>query len=262
MTTRRSGSCSEPHRFRYAGRTNPELRESDRIYVYYVPQYHVQQEAYVYGEVNRPGSFPIVEGRDRLTDLIEAAGGFQATADLSAIRIHRRNPSTPEHDPELERLLRLSREQLTASEYEALNTKLAGLREDYRVDWTRLRSNKELDVLLRDGDIVRVERLVNSIRVDGQVRRPGILTFRGGQTVDEYIRQAGGFTDRAWKNRVRVTRAVTGQTLPAGNVPLLNPGDFVWVPERPDRTGWENARDVLTALGQVATVIIAIRSVR
>lgn len=247
----------------YSGRTNPELREGDRLYVYYVPQYHLQHEAFIYGEVNRPGSFPIVEGRDHLTDLVRAGGGFQPTADLSGIRIHRRGPATAEKDPELERLLRLSRDQLTTSEYQSLNTKLAGLREDYRVDWQRLQSNRvELDVLLRDGDIVQVERLVNSIRLDGEVRRPGILTFRPGQSVNEYIRQAGGFTDRAWRSRIRVTRAVTGQTLPARNVSSLDPGDFVWIPERPDRTSWENARDLLTALGQVATVIIAIRTIR
>jgi hypothetical protein len=35
----------------------------------------------------------------------------------------------------------------------------------------------------------------------------------------------------------------------------------VWVPEKPDVTVWQQARDVLTALASVATIIIAIRSV-
>jgi polysaccharide biosynthesis/export protein len=247
----------------YSGRTNPRLREGDRVYVYYLAQYQQQQEAFIYGEVNRPGPYPIEEGRHRLSDLVSSAGGFLSTADLSAIRVIRRNPEASEKDPELDRLLRLSREQLTMSEYDALNTKLAALREGYRVDWNRLQATpRELDILLKNGDVVRVERLVNSIRVDGAVRRPGILSFRPGLSISDYIRQAGGYTDRAWGGRVQVTRAVTGQTLPARNVPSLNPGDFIWVPEKPDRTAWEGARDVLSALGQVATVIIAIRSLR
>ena len=247
----------------YARQTNPALREGDRFYVYFIPQYHQQHEAFILGELARPGVYPITEGRHRLTDLVTAAGGFLSTADLSAIRVHRRNPAAGEKDPELERLLRLSRDQLTATEYVKLTTKLASLREDYRVDWARLTENRDhLDLLLRDADIVRVERLVSSVRVDGEVRRPGILSFRPGFDVHDYIRQAGGFTDRAWQGRIRVTRAVTGQTLPAKNVKALDPGDFVWVPDRPDKSFWDYSRETLTGLAQVATVIIAIRSVR
>ena len=246
----------------YSGRVNPPLEDGERVYVYFIPQYHQQDEAVIVGEVERPGTYPIVEGRTRLSMLVHAADGFLPSADLSAIRVHRLNPAAAEKDPELERLLRLSRNELTATEYEQLRTKLASLREDYRVDWTRLKSDAELDLLLRDGDVVRVERLVSSIRIDGEVRRPGILTYTPGQSVRDYIRQAGGVTDRAWSGKIRVTRAVTGQTFLARNLKTLDPGDFVWVPEKPDVTAWEQAKEVLTALASVATVVIAIRSVQ
>jgi protein involved in polysaccharide export with SLBB domain len=246
----------------YGRRTNPALRDGDRLYVYYLPQYHLQHEVNVLGEVSRPGVYPIQEGQTRLSDLVSAAGGFLPTADLSAIRVHRRTTSN-ERDQELERLLKLPREQLTASEYAKLTTGLASLREDYRIDWKRLNSAPaNLDLLLRDGDAVYVERLVSSIRVDGEVRRPGILTYRSGQKLDDYLKQSGGMTDRAWASRIRVTRAVTGQTLPARNVRTLDPGDFVWVPERPDKSVWDYGRETLTAVAQIATVVIAIRSVK
>jgi polysaccharide export outer membrane protein len=246
----------------YSRRNNPALEDGERLYIYFIPQYHQQDEAVILGEVQRPGTYPIAEGRTRLSNLIAAADGFQPSADLSAIRIHRRNVLATEKDQELDRLLRLSRNDLTSSEYEMLRTKLAALREDYRVDWVRLEGNKDLDLLLRDGDVVRVERLVSSIRVDGEVRRPGILNFVRGESVEDYVAQAGGYTDRAWRGKVRVTRAVTGQTLLARSVRTLDPGDFVWVPEKPDITMWEQSRQVLTALAQVATIVIAIRSVR
>jgi polysaccharide biosynthesis/export protein len=246
----------------YSRRQNSPLEDGERIYVYFIPQYHQQHEAVILGEVQRPGTYPIVEGRTRLSSLVSAADGFQASADLSAIRVHRRSTSVAEKDQELDRLLRLSRNDLTASEYEVMRTKLAGLNEDYRVDWARLEGSKDLDLLLRDGDSVRVERLVSSIRVDGEVRRPGILNFIRGKSVDDYVAQAGGYTNRAWRGKVRVTRAVTGQALLARNVRTLDPGDFVWVPEKPDVTVWQQSREILTALAQVATIIIAIRSVR
>lgn len=246
----------------YSRQTNPPLQEGERLYVYFVPRYHQQHEASIMGEVQRPGSYPIVEGRTRLSYLVEAAGGFLPSADLSAIRVHRASAAAGERDPELERLLRLSRNELTASEYEKLRTKLAGLREDYRVDWVRLQGERDIDLLLRDGDIVRIEPLVNSIRVDGEVRRPGILTYVRGRNAGDYVSEAGGFTERAWRGKVRVTRAVTGQTLLARNVRTVDPGDFVWVPEKPDVTAWQQFREVLTAIASIATVVIAIRSVR
>jgi polysaccharide biosynthesis/export protein len=254
----------------YSRRQNPALQDGERMYVYFIPQYHQQHEAVILGEVQRPGTYPIVEGRTRLSDLVSSAHGFQVGADLSAVRVHRLSTLAAEKDgtlatekdQELDRLLRLSRNDLTSSEYEMLRTRLAGQREDYRVDWTRLEGNKDLDLLLRDGDVVRVERLVSSIRVDGEVRRPGILNFMRGESVEDYVAQAGGYTDRAWRGKVRVTRAVTGQTLLARSVRTLDPGDFVWVPEKPDVTIWQQSREILTALASVATIVIAIRSVR
>lgn len=246
----------------YTRHMNLGLRDGDRLYIYFVPQYHEQREASIVGEIRRPGVYPIIEGQTRVSYLVRQAYGFLPSADLSAIRVHRRNPMAGEKDPELDRLLRLSRNELTSSEYENLRTRLSGLREDYRLDWSRVQGNQDLDLLLRDGDIVRVERLVSSVRVDGEVRRPGIVNYAVGAGIEDYIDQAGGFTDRAWRGKVRVTRAVTGQTLPAHNVKRLDPGDFVWVPEKPDVTVWEQAKDVLTALAAVATIVIAIRSVR
>ncbi len=246
----------------YAGRTNPPVSDGERIYVYYLPHYHLQDEAVVLGEVQRPGIYPIREGQTHLSDLVAAAGGFQRAADLSAIRVHRRSPAGREADPELERLLRLSRNDLTATEYEVLRTKLAEVQGVFRVDWSRLLADRDLDLYMRHGDSVLVERLVSSVRVDGEVRRPGILTYTPGQSVAECVRRAGGYTDRAWRGKVRVTRAVTGQILLARNVRTLDPGDFVWVPEKPDVTVWQQAKEVLLAVTSVATIIIAIRSLR
>ncbi len=239
------------------------MANGDRLYVYFQPNFRLQQQVTIVGEVARPGGYPIREGVTRISEIVAAAGGFLPTANLSAIRVHRVLPDADGKDPELERLLRLSRTELTATEYEVLRTKLAERREDYRLDWSEMEHDPHaLDVLLHDGDAILVDRLVSTIRVDGEVMRPAILTFRTGARVSDYIAESGGYTNRAWRGKVRVTRAVSGQTLLARNVDSLDPGDFVWVPEKPDVTTWQQAKEVLSALAQVATIVIAIRSVR
>jgi protein involved in polysaccharide export with SLBB domain len=247
----------------YSGRVNPPLRDGDRLYVYYIPQYHLQHEVVVLGEVARPGVYPIVEGKNHLSDLIAASGGFLPGADLSSIRVNRRNPAGSEKDPELDRLLRLSRNELTNTEFEVLRTKLANLKEDFRVDWNRLAADKtNLDLLVRDGDVIRVERLVPSIRIDGEVKRPGILVYERGLDLEEYVKQAGGYTDRAWKKRVRVTRAVTGQTTLAKNIESLDPGDLIYVPEKKDSNWGQSASIFLLFAAQIATIVLAVTAIR
>lgn len=242
----------------YSGRQNTPLKDGERIYIFFVPHYHDQHEAVLLGEVTRPGAYPITEGQTRLSDLVRGAGGFLPLADSGAIRVHRPNPMAGTNDPELDRLLRLSRGELTASEYEVLRTKLAGLREEYSVDWQRLSEDgNSLDLLLRSGDIVRVDRLVSSIRIDGEVRRPGMLEYQPGLKVEDYVRQSNGFTNRAWRSKVRITRAVTGQTQYARDVPELGPGDFVWVPEKPDWAWGQTGTMFLTVLGSLSGVVLA-----
>lgn len=242
----------------YSGVTNPPLRDGDHAFIFFTSRFHALEQAGIYGEVEHPGVYPLVTGQSRLSHLVRAAHGFLARADLSTVRVYRAARAA-EADPELERLIRLSRAEMTNTEYEILRAKLAARREDYRVDWFRLEQSPELDVLLRDGDVVRVDPLIASVRVEGEVRRPGIVEFEPRRSVDAYVRLAGGYSNRAASSKIRITRAVTGQSLRAKDVQDVAPGDLIWVPERPDVTFWQHLQTLVTVAAQVATVIIAVR---
>lgn len=242
-----------------SGRFDPALRDGDRLLVYFVPRYQQFERVTVLGEVASPGVYPLTTGVTRLSDVVKAAGGFLPRADLSGIHVYRPNPAAGETDTEVDRLSRLSRNEMTSSEYEVLRTRLAQRRPDFRVDWNRIARVPESDVVLQDGDVVRVDPIVASVRVDGQVRRPGLVRFAPGASLDEYVANAGGYSNHAARTKTLVTRAVTGQTLPAREVGSLAPGDLIWVPERADRTVWQNFGTLIAVAAQVATIIIAVR---
>ncbi len=242
-----------------SGARNPMLHEGDHVFLYFQPQYHELHRAMVYGEIARPGPYPLEPGRTHMSALIAAAGGFLPDADLATLRVFRASSPAREPDPELDRLSRLSRNEMTASEYEVLRARLSARREDYRVSWDRLRQSLDLDLVIQDGDVVRVDRVMPSVRVDGEVRRPGVVQFTEGRGVDEYLRLAGGYSDRAARRQVRVTRAVTGQTILARDVSSVSPGDLIWVPERGDQSLFQQTQTTILVLAQIATVIIAIR---
>jgi protein involved in polysaccharide export with SLBB domain len=242
-----------------SGRFNPPLHDADQLFVYYLPEFHRLESASIFGEVTSPGVYPLQPGVTKVSDLVHAAGGFQPRADLSAIRVYRPRPDANEPDLELDRLSRLSRNDMTNSEYEVLRSRLTKRREDFRVDWNRLARAPAEDVLLVNGDVVRVDPLVNSVRVEGQVVRPGLLSYEPGASLYHYVKAAGGYSGRAKIGHTLITRAVTGQTLPANEVANIEPGDMIWVPERSDRTIWQELAILITVAAQVATIYIAFR---
>ena len=204
------------------------------------------------------GDFPIRTGQTRLSALLAMAGGTLPDADSASVLLFRARPASGP-DPEFERLSRLSRGEMTASEYETFRTRLAGLTPDFRVDLRTLRANSANDPRLVAGDHVMVSRSVRAIRVDGQVRRPGVVEYEPGRPYSWYIKATGGYTTRSARAQVRITRASSGQTLMARETDVPLAGDFLWVPERSDVPGWQYLRDTLLILGQIATVIIALR---
>jgi len=245
------------------GKKDGPLAHGDHLFVRYLPDYRLTGVVEIRGEVAKPGTFPVRSGGTRLSEVIAAAGGLLPSADSSFIRLRRPAPQPEAQDRDLASRLEAVQRDLTVSEYEALQAYMASRSDEIRLDWANVRrSPQALDLLLRDGDEITVERHVATIRVDGQVIRPGILTFEPGLTVEKYIKQAGGRTGRAWEGHEQVTRAGSGHTLLAHDVKVVSPGDFIWVPTRPEVPISRTSGAFLTAMAQIATVIIAIRSLK
>lgn len=245
-----------------SGAFNPPLRDGDQAYLYFVPRYHLVERAWIYGEIERPGAYPIRHGYTRLSHIVREAGGFLDRADLSTIRVFRGSGLTREADPEVTRLSQLSRREMTSSEYALLRARLAARNEDFRVDWKRLGESPDLDLLMEDGDVVRVDPITASVRVDGEVKRPGVIAYVEGRSVDEYVQLAGGFSKRASKGQVRITSRTNGQTSRAKDTPTIAPGDLIWVPEKGDSNLMQNSQTAMLVLAQIATVILAINALK
>ena len=244
-----------------SGKFDVPMRDGDHVYVYYQPRYQFLEQVSIQGEVQRPGLYPLMPGLTRLTDLVRIAGGFLPEADPSALRVYRPGLAGAP-DPELERLSKLGRGDMTQGEYETLRARVVAQRQDFRVDWNRVKPGGDLDLVLKSGDAVTVDRTMVAVRVEGEVRLPGLVQYTPGRKVSEYVRLAGGYSDRAWKSKVRVKRAVTGQTILAKDVASLKPGDLVWVPERRESATWGNVQSALLLAAQVATIVLAVRAYR
>jgi polysaccharide biosynthesis/export protein len=86
---------------------------------------------------------------------------------------------------------------------------------------------------LREPDVTVEVATYRPFFVLGEVGNPGQYPYVPGVTAEKAIAVAGGFTERANKRVVRVSRTVSGQ-LHEARFPvtgLIQPGDTVYVPE-------------------------------
>ncbi len=96
---------------------------------------------------------------------------------------------------------------------------------------SQLFSMRPTDAVL-PGDIIDVAEYLQ-IFVNGEVQRPGNYPYQPGLTLEKTIALAGGFTGRASKKRIKVSREVDGQQQ-QGKIRMRDPvypGDIVSVPE-------------------------------
>lgn len=238
----------------------PRLRDGDELHVFVDTEFRASDRVEVVGRAVRTGTYPIRRGVTRLSEVLTVAGGLLPDGDSTAVELHRGRIVGGVADPEFERLSRLSRGEMTTSEYETFRIRLASLAPEFRVDLRAVVRGGINDPVLRGGDILVVPEAVRVVRVDGQVRRPGLIEYVPGKPWRYYLDQAGGFAARASRSKVRITRRSSGQTLYVSETAAPMPGDFLWVPERPEVNAWAYIKDTIIVVAQLATIWIAVRN--
>jgi len=246
-----------------AGRFDAPLANGDRVFVLGQPGYRLSGEVIVEGDVARPGGYPVATTGTRLSAILAAAGGLLPSADSSGILIRLRSTTPPLDEKEQELRAKMMEKDMAVTDFEVTRAQHASQNGEVFVNLTSHggKDSPRPDPLLQHGDFVSVRRLVNALRVDGQVVNPGVLAYRSGQSLGDYIDQAGGLTGSAWKGHEQVTRAGSSQTQLARSVEL-RPGDVIWVPTKPQGSWWERSGQLLFVLAQLATIALAVRSLR
>lgn len=179
-----------------------------------------QQQVLVLGEVRSPGYYRFSFG-DRVLDAIGYAGGLLPAAAAQDVTLTRQ----------------------ANGETEIVSLNLEELMEN------RFLSN---NLPLQAGDIIIVPKANRNVLVLGEVRSPGYYTITGRERVLDLLAMAGGMTDAAQGDGVKLTRQLedgteavftinaeavmqgTGGAAEADN-PRVVGGDVIFVPERVTR---------------------------
>jgi protein involved in polysaccharide export with SLBB domain len=210
--------------------------------------YEVQRQVRVEGEVLYPGTYTITRKDERISDLIKRVGGLTDLAYLSGASLIRSDASekgsgknkinTEEQDQK--KLVRLQRLQETVKDSTDIVQQQTILRNDYvGIDLERIiqKPKSKLDLILEEGDVLRVPKQLQTVKVSGEVLYPTTAIFNGGKTFKQYISDAGGFSDNSLKKRSYVIYAngavrSTRKFFLFNNYPMVKPGAEIFVPKK------------------------------
>ncbi len=233
------------------------LKANDKLHV------EVQEKwVTIVGEVYFPGSYLLGNGL-KLDELIRKAGGFTADASLDQSTVIRKVEFAGAVKGPAQ-LQSVSRGNLTPAQRTYLAMKTQQTPGRLPVDFVALfdRGDVSQNIPLKDGDVVRIPRDIPSVLVNGFVITPGAIPLNTGYSIKNYIERAGGFNEQAKKDGIYVIQASTGNWIKAAKVQKIFPGDTIFVDGKKPVHRWRLFRETLVVLTQVATLVIAIRSIR
>jgi polysaccharide export outer membrane protein len=168
---------------------------------------------FIFGAVSSPGAYALPDGQTLIEALVRA--GYATASQVVVVR-----PKRPSAGPTLPE---------NAGDAEVIRVNLKELEKD--VEQGSLARN----IPLHDGDTVFIPRSdPTRIFISGQVRTPGAFSITENTTVLQALSLAGGVTESAAINRLRLMRIVDGKqkTINVKITDVVQPGDTLVVPER------------------------------
>lgn len=259
---------------------NLVLDVNDFLMIRNVPDWELYRTISISGEVMHPGTYSLKKG-ERLSDLIERAGGFTDKAFLKGARFSRASVRATQRKRIEEMVDRLEKSLYSASaeatstamnladaQSSALETqqkqrlldRLRDTEPDGRIvvripDDYRLLKGSPYDLELEEGDSLVIPDEPQTVQVLGAVFSPTAFVYRPGQPFTEYVRQAGNYAQNADRKHVYIIKA-DGSAIRGyrNNKPVMpENGDAVIVPEKINvKAKLRDTRDIVDIIYKVA----------
>jgi protein involved in polysaccharide export with SLBB domain len=235
------------------------LEPFDEVFVRASPNYEKQQFVSIEGQVIFPGVYALERKDERISDLMKRVGGLNAQAyPQGATLIRKFKISQQEADRKRKQFNDLSDNNADVSvrvdEVKEVSEESIGIELVKAIE----NVGTPTDMLLQDGDIIRIPKEPQTVRMQGEVLYPTSTRFLVGMPFKHYISESGGFTDQSARKRSYIVYANgsvdrTRKLLGLFNVyPKVEPGSEIIVPRLNIREG---------ATQQVVQTIIALSTV-
>jgi len=238
------------------------LEPYDIVQVRMSPAFQTPIRVTVGGEVAFQGTYTMEQKNQRLSDVIKAAGGVVAGGYVRGARLERR--MTDAERARLREVIRIARQSADGKDSIALN-KLE-MSETFPVgihlDEALAHPGSTQDIELMDGDRLIIPRFNHTVRISGDVNAPNTVAYDEGKKYKYYVKQAGGFGDRAKKRHTYIV--YQNGTMAMAKEGKIEPGCEVVVPSKTPRNPMNitNWLGIGTSLTSLATMIVALTKLK
>ena len=209
------------------------LEPYDIVQVRMSPAFQTPIRVSIEGEVAFQGNYTMELKNQRLSDVVKAAGGVVAGGYIRGARLERRMNAAER--ARLREVIRIARQTADGKDSIALN-KLE-MAETFTVgihlDEALAHPGSTQDIELMDGDRLVVPRFNHTVRISGDVNAPNTVAYDEGEGYKYYIKQAGGFGDRAKKRNTYII--YMNGTMAMAKEGKIEPGCEVVVPSKAPR---------------------------
>jgi protein involved in polysaccharide export with SLBB domain len=245
------------------GAPETALEAYDNVLIMRQSSWELQRSVALTGQVKFPGRYTLTTKTERLSDLIQRAGGLTTEAYAGGIRFYR-----PYIDGQPSRSDRLDR-----AGPDTLSPKPS--RRDSVTRMVPERIGVDLPEVLKDpkhrdnlimfaGDSVYIPEFDPVVMVQGAVNSPGAVAYTPGKNLDWYVDAAGGYTQRSDKSHGYVTQpngereGVKRKVILSDRVPKPRPGAMVYVPTKIES---EQPTNVAGILATAASILVSLTTV-
>ncbi len=228
------------------------LHPFDQIVVRRSPAYEAQSNVTIRGEVLFGGQFAKRTKDERLSTLVERAGGLTDHAYVKGAKLTRR--LTPE-EIERSRTALLTQARVEGDSSFVNNLDLTTQHVGIDLEKALKNPGGPDDIILREGDLLTIPEFDNTVRISGGVMYPNTVTYQKNLKLGGYVRQAGGYSRLAMKSKPFVIY-MNGKVA-SGRWARIEPGCEIVVPEKPDREpmSLQGILGISTSLASIALLI-------
>lgn len=240
-----------------------KLMPYDMVTVRTSPGYETQQSVIVDGEVLFAGSYVLQKRNERITDIINRSGGILEGAYIKGAYLERR--LTPAEYEARQEVLRIARQnQSSASDSISLSKIEVSNSYNVGIDLQKALDNPgtSYDLVLQEGDRLYIPQQQSTVKISGDVMYPNAVLYEPGKKLSYYIDQAGGYGQRAKKNKAFIVY-MNGTVARAKKNSPIEPGCQIIVPSKPASSGtnWAQVMAIASSFTTVAALAATITNI-
>lgn len=156
------------------------LQPYDHVYVRRSPAYSEQKNVAINGEILYGGTYTLTSKDERISDLVKKAGGTTQFAYVRGAKLVRRANAN-----ELQRMqdvVVLLRRQMGDERVDSLGIKVdSTFSVGIDLEAALKAPGSDADIILREGDVVVVPKYNNTVRINGAVMQPNVVSYKQGK---------------------------------------------------------------------------------